>query len=192
MYAFSALLNMDSLCSKVYIVDEVGGSSRHPTPGEIPWPVLISLTAFNKKHIPLASRFKEHAVREATRKFERKLGWLEVYKDQPSRSNPYNILRVASKYKVTPPLSSMPSTEHKAVCTEFRKLMDKCITNAKHAMRHIQPASFFFSYSRSVLQDIGYNTFVTDKDGGYTLVKSDLCSQIFSNIVSNGDYGIVQ
>lgn len=138
------LLRFDELLSHVYLIDPEPPSVRiHPSRGSLPWPVILTLGSYSKKHIFEPAELRRRAVEDNIIDFKNRLRRLvssKYYHGKEGWSKPLVPRRVRTCNAVVP----------RAV-EDFGKTVGNTITSATLMIR----AKFVCSRSSSCSLDAG-------------------------------------
>ena len=183
-FCIESLLDVESMLSKVYIVDNIESRARQPSRSELPWPLLLMATAFNRKHIFPVKSFDERKMEFAIREFSNKLAWTWFFKNEDRDS--LSSLRSKIGKGPTRACNKVIPNELVAIISEVRKVIAKCCKQSKFI--HAPAPTFFTKTCVSLLRDSPWLAMETDKDGGFAFIDRGIWKIAKLKALGNGDY----
>ena len=167
----AALLDMNRLCDRVYVVSSLNDDARHPLPSEVPWPLVVATTLYSRKYIWSSNKFSHSTVIDHLIKFENKMLWQYTLRKQ-SLQNPTCIQRIRKRLGLASKCKSAMPAELMAVCGELRSIVGKAVARSFHAK--FDDHLYFVKMVRWIKAKMCVQILETDKDGGFAIVPTEL------------------
>lgn len=169
------------MLNSIYVLNEspAGLLGAHPKEGALPWPVVVLLGSYSRKHIFGASKHSSAAIRARVQDFCNRLGWRSLI--SPSAQDAHRPLvsrRVRACNQVVMPAVS-------AFCraaSRFLRSRVECATRVSDRL----PG--FLRFALRFLKSNNLTVQLSDKDGVFVVVGADVISMLVEQQLAKACY----
>ena len=188
------LLNLEAACNKVYVYDTDLQDAYHPSIGEYPFQVMITLGCYSTKHIfidkkgPTLGSYNEK-VRDLCILIKKKTG------SESERSIPWWYRKFGNRTFLREP--NAEDTDLRAITTtnmiheKLFNLLRRRTQEYKGSRRpHEHNLNSIHKFAFKWIRQSGFYAVQTDKDGGFCLLPRELVQQMMMDRLDPQKYAI--
>lgn len=177
------LCKSPKLCGNIYIIDEDSRSAHTPSEGCLPWPTLLLLGSYSKKHcFSTPCRIKSDEWSQPLEDFVNKIKWAWKFRanDNVEQFAKPLIKRATKNFDECS--GTICDAAVKAYCGEVKQLVEKSFKKANARIARC-PAKYsnrpgFVSPALSWLGREGLRAVPSDKDGVFTIITGKLLNTL--------------
>lgn len=176
----------NAINENIYVVDDKSKAAFHPIENQLPWPVLLALGTFSKKHIFMQKPSLVDRARtlHSFSQWAKKVGWAWCFRHAEERSIPPTV------YKKTPGMyRGTLAPEVVAYIAAMRSTMSDFISRVN--MKAADPRlgiPTFYKYAIRWLQGRNLEVHPSDKDGVLAVVSRETMLKLVATQFSSSKY----
>lgn len=174
------LVRFDSMLDNIYILNDspVGLLGAHPKEGSLPWPVVLLLGSYSRKHIFGACRISRKVLVSGVRVFCNRLRWRSLITAADNATRPLVKHSVRNCNSIV-----MPAVN--AFCRAASRFIWSRVEIAARFSDHLPG---FLRFALKFLKTQNLKVELSDKDGVFVLAKANVVANLVSQELGKACY----